>query len=487
MKDQALLQETIAEANEADRHGDASTEKDSDRRRKEVFGQASPSQEGSQHDTDITSSLSQFGLESSSTSESDTSDTLQMKEYENSDNQSKEDTLIAMFPKITTFSVKHTLKKCKFNFADAVEDLLNQNYVIEEEEITGKVLVAKGVDGFEASTVSTKRRKGKNKSRQGQQVSSSTPSTEQYIEGPALTTSRWELAQEDINFILSRTCLPKTAITSAYYKNGASIAGALNALLDADASNTAHVSNYEECEYLGEVLIAEVPKLNLTQATTLIRLTALSFANARELALKLSATPAPGPGVKIIGKYAPIKITDNTSSVNVPRTLGDLDLGVASKLAASNLAARNHLYAKAAASAKKANSTNNMGGVAAYYSNEARKHDKLARAFNASAADALVESQSNKYQLDLHGVSVKDAVRISRERVTAWWSYLGETRSTGNFGEGSVFRIITGVGNHSEGGRGKIGPAVGKMLFREGWKVEHGSGRLVVVGVMKKR
>ena len=87
------------------------------------------------------------------------------------------------------------------------------------------------------------------------------------------------------------------------------------------------------------------------------------------------------------------------------------------------------------------------------------------------------------------GASVKDAVRISRERVTEWWVRECEERArSGTRGEivGGGYRIVTGVGRHSEGGRGKLGPAVGAMLVREGWKIEVGGGVIVVRGVAKR-
>jgi len=87
--------------------------------------------------------------------------------------------------------------------------------------------------------------------------------------------------------------------------------------------------------------------------------------------------------------------------------------------------------------------------------------------------------------LDLHGVSVKDAVRIARERVTAWWVALGDAKVAG--ASKTEFRIVTGMGRHSEGGRGRLGPAVGKMLVREGWKIEIGEGLLAITGVARKR
>ena len=53
--------------------------------------------------------------------------------------------------------------------------------------------------------------------------------------------------------------------------------------------------------------------------------------------------------------------------------------------------------------------------------------------------------------------------------------------------EGGAFRIVTGVGRHSAGGRGRLGPAVGGMLVREGWRVEVGEGVLVVRGRVRVR
>lgn len=128
-----------------------------------------------------------------------------------------------------------------------------------------------------------------------------------------------------------------------------------------------------------------------------------------------------------------------------------------------------------------------MAGAAAYYAEAGRNYNGLAKAASSAAADELVARQSDAGQLDLHGVNVKDALRISRERVTNWWHEKQKIEGRGgNRGVGG-YRIITGVGHHSEGGRGKLGPAVGKMLIREGWKVEVGSGVLVVRGVVVKR
>jgi hypothetical protein len=81
---------------------------------------------------------------------------------------------------------------------------------------------------------------------------------------------------------------------------------------------------------------------------------------------------------------------------------------------------------------------------------------------------------------------VQDGKRIAKERVTTWWHELGESRISGR-GVAAEFRIVTGVGYHSEGGKSKLAPAILKMLMNEGWKVKVETGVLVVTGIAKKK
>ncbi|KAI2825286.1 hypothetical protein CBS133816_8680 [Aspergillus niger] len=132
-----------------------------------------------------------------------------------------------------------------------------------------------------------------------------------------------------------------------------------------------------------------------------------------------------------------------------------------------------------------------MGGAAAYYSAVGRDHLERAKRNAAAAADALVDTQSTWNSLDLHGVSVQDAVRIASERVSEWWDSLGDAKySRGSGARDPIqggYRIVTGLGRHSHDGTSRLGPAVAKMLAREGWRVEIGAGVLTVVGVVRRR
>ncbi|MCJ1354171.1 MAG: hypothetical protein MMC33_004158 [Icmadophila ericetorum] len=134
-----------------------------------------------------------------------------------------------------------------------------------------------------------------------------------------------------------------------------------------------------------------------------------------------------------------------------------------------------------------------QGAVRAHYAAIGSSSLKIAHQISSRAASELVATQSPRplEEIDLHGVNVSDAIRIARQRVQEWWDrgeaewaregkVMGGRAAGGEMGMG--YRIVTGVGRHSEGGRGKLGPAVGQMLVREGWRVEVLEGVLVVWG-----
>ncbi|KAN0066044.1 hypothetical protein ACQY0O_000137 [Thecaphora frezii] len=145
------------------------------------------------------------------------------------------------------------------------------------------------------------------------------------------------------------------------------------------------------------------------------------------------------------------------------------------------------------------------GGTAWYYADEARRLDAKSRAWSLRAAEALVEDrrragvgvvrgdvsshlraaegqaqQSHAANtIDLHGVTVHQALSIVREQVTRWYARPSTS------GRLAPFRIITGVGRHSPHQIAVLRPAVAKMLEREGWRfdVDHQRGIIVVRGV----
>ena len=388
--------------------------------------------------------------------------------------EGKESFLIAMFPALRPFDVKLSLKKYKGDANRVIDDLTFQSFLEENGERQ------RGVDGFEHSELSAKTRKnGKKKLRGTKYGAPITPS--------AFRTTQWDLAKEDAQFKASRTGLPLEKVTSLYHKHGASLRGTILAILDKQAISQADED--PTIERNASLLAQEFPTLPTPQTLALVRLTYPSTANAHELAEvlrvrpKISGTISP---IQIELRHTPIQLDIPSSATLKPSaTPRPLDTASASAAAFAYTEARDTAFTQATAYYRKSKSDHLMGGAAAYYSQLG--HDFNARAKDADndAADSLVAAQSSKKQLDLHGVDVKNALRISREKVTGWWHDLGEGR-LGNKGSAG-FKIVTGVGNHSQGGRAKIGPAVAKMLIREGWKVEVGSGALVVTGVAKSR
>ncbi|KAG2187932.1 hypothetical protein INT44_000682 [Umbelopsis vinacea] len=148
---------------------------------------------------------------------------------------------------------------------------------------------------------------------------------------------------------------------------------------------------------------------------------------------------------------------------------------------------RNEVYRKAADAYRRAKGkTNGEGGIAYYYSDEGRKMDVAAKEWNMRAARAIIRQhrirQNDDHLLDLHGLTVAEAVELVKEGVNQWWS-----RSTMRAGRTKIkpLSIVTGIGKHSDHGQSRLYPAVMGLLTREGWKVDTTSrGSLVVTGLV---
>jgi hypothetical protein len=297
--------------------------------------------------------------------------------------------------------------------------------------------------------------------------------------------------REDVEFLTSRTNLPMQKVSSMYHANGAKLPATISAIL-ADFSNLN--SDLDELDPVIQAytieLMEEFPTISVEHLTSLVQLTQPSTAAAHELAVTFTTQPAAPPSgrVEIITKLPPIDL-HISDTVTRPSSNGKARISTseATALAADYTNARNAAFNQASIAYRKGKSDHLMAAAAGYYSSVGRDHDARAKGYSAAAAEAFVDAQSSSHEVDLHGVSVKDAVRIARERVTTWWVSLGDSRVEGRAGAGKAYRIVTGVGRHSDGGKGKIGPAVARMLLREGWKVEVGEGVLTVTGIAKPK
>ncbi|KAL5601023.1 uncharacterized protein BROUX77_005272 [Berkeleyomyces rouxiae] len=115
------------------------------------------------------------------------------------------------------------------------------------------------------------------------------------------------------------------------------------------------------------------------------------------------------------------------------------------------------------------------------YLERAKGFERPASAAFSRAADLLVAETRTPYQIDLHGVTVNNAVRIAVEETRKWWQReLARGRLTCDPRKG--FTIITGKGIHSTGGQSKIRAPVISALQEDGWTVAAEAGMCTVIG-----
>ncbi|EOA88062.1 uncharacterized protein SETTUDRAFT_46868 [Exserohilum turcica Et28A] len=414
------------------------------------------------------------------------------KDTETFDIPTKELLLAETFPSLRPAQVTHTLKKCGYDYDKATDELLNHVFFDDSRKSpTDEGPIAKGIDAFaEDHHVPQRGKKGKAKKKQ--RVSLNDISTDYFVESEA-PANRWQNTSRDVDFVTSRTAVPAKTVSSLYHANGASLSATVLAVVQRDIE--AHRKDGQPDAALVQDALdlnERFPSIDLEHAIAVVRFTAPSNIKAQELAKFLTQRPPSETGgkggLKLDLRYAPVNVSDPCEATQLPA----LAPSAKPRDVLSMTAARNDAFGKAASAYRRGKSTALMRQAAAYYAQEGRDLNANLKAMNAAEADALVSSQSGATHLDLHGVSVADATRIAKQRTQAWWDGLGERRipewsGPGRRGGGEVFRIITGLGRHSEGGRGKLGPAVLKALVNEGWKVEAEPGELYVTGLARRR
>lgn len=414
------------------------------------------------------------------------------KDTEQFDTRTKEQLLAETFPNLRPELVEYTLKKCNDDFSKATDELLNHAYFEDARTSPSEdaAPVAKGIDAFfEGHHVPGKSKKGKGKRKQKVSLydASSATSSGTDLSGNA-TPNHWQNSSRDVDFIVAGTKLPAKVVSSLYHERGASLSGTILAFVNKDMK--AHEGQEPEagCVEDAVALNADFPSIGLNQAVALVRLADGSPDKARDMAKALTEQPASETGgkggIKLDFRYTPVNIEDDEPRVS---KLPDLPSSIRPHSTASVALRRNEAFEKAAAAHRRGGY---MKAAAGYYAQEGRNYNANVKVMSQADADALVAQQSSSTILDLHGVTVADATRIARQRTQMWWNSLGEQRIAeygGARGGVGNYRIVVGLGRHSADGRGKLGPAVVKALVKEGWKVEVGSGELLVTGVNRRR
>ena len=460
------------------------------------------------HETDITSlsnGLTSIELDSATLSDGDAEPSVgEAEDLEKLDDETKIQLLQDVFEKqVSRYSIEHTLRKCDGKWNAAMEELLNHVYFNESETQQDEdAIKAKGIDGFSdeyilARTRKAKSRKKRAKSGAGRKTASLPESRNA---SPERQPNRWKNASEDIEFVSTRTGIAKATVSSTYYEKGASVPQTIGTLLKASMEESKLVVTDDDAvSFHARELGRDFPSIAPDYLSTIIRLTHPSVDSARELATALTARPKPEGGIQIVPRLAPLngvhsaadwqsvssrKAKSSSASPSPP-----LDAPSASTRREAYSLAQATAFAQASAAHRKAKSNRLMGGAAAYYGQVGREYAALSANASAAAAGELADSQSSSNQLDLHGVDVLNGVRIAKERVEQWWAGLGERRVNGRMGaeeRQAGFRIVVGLGRHSEGGKGKLGPAVTKMLRQEGWRIESAGAVIVVKGPARR-
>ncbi|KAL5114322.1 hypothetical protein ACEQ8H_007797 [Pleosporales sp. CAS-2024a] len=408
----------------------------------------------------------------------------------------KEDILADTFPTLRPELIAYTLRKAGNDLDKATDELLNHVYFEDSRASpTEEGAVAKGIDAFsEDYHVPQRSKKGKNKKRQKLALDSLRPADTSDSEPLSPATNHWTNTSRDVGYITSRTTLAHKAVASIYHANGASLSATILAIVRKELQ--AHKKDAQPDAALVQDALAlneAFPNLDLEFALALVRLADASVAQAHDLAKALSdgvpasETRARG-GIQLDLRYAPVSLEEEASTM--PR-LPVLAPAARPHGSASLARARGDAFQQASAAYRKGKSTPLMRQAAGYYAQEGRDYNANLKAMSQVEADQLVVGQSGSTYLDLHGVTVANATRIAKQRTQAWWDGLGERRirewgnARGGVGEG--YRIVTGLGRHSEGGRGKLTPAVLKTLISDGWKVEVGTGELLVTGHSRRK
>ena len=399
--------------------------------------------------------------------------------------------LAEMFPLLDIYTVNHIFMKSEKDLDRSMDILLNLSFFEERSpsDDNNRILIPKGIDGFVGELPGgTGKRKGKRKRKTNRTLHPSGLDSVASPQEEVPAVNKWDAMKEDVEFICSRTfpILQKETVASAYHSQGASLPATIKYLATLNAPKS-------EQEILNcPILVEQVAELTQNFTTVsiidlagLLRITRNSISAANELATAMLRAPPVSETIQIIipapvpAPEVDVDIKNLVSRTARPKNGSDYS---SASSANSHFIAGAEAFSKASAAYRRGKSDPLMGAVAAYYSTVGRNHVEKARTEAAAAADALIDSQSTSEVLDLHGVTVQEAVRIASVRVTRWWESLDDSKYIPK-----GYRIITGVGRHSRDRMPRIGPAVGKQLTREGWKLEVGQGVLTVTGITRPR
>ncbi|RKF58738.1 Smr domain-containing protein [Golovinomyces cichoracearum] len=411
----------------------------------------------------------------------------------------KETTLLAMFPTLKAYDIVHTLQKSKGNIELAIDDLMTQSFLEE----TG--IRSRGIDGFVGNDIGRVPRLRKSKKGKKKEILSEVSDDTLLVPQSEIKGS-WDIGCENINFLTERLNMSKSQIASIYHETGASLSKTISHIVKTHMEKAGpKVKDDFTIDTKVLELHHDYPSVSISQIKTICEMTRHNPSYAHHVlhALNSDNREQNSSGVQITICHPPLNLAPDKKtaisllkSKNIPLEVARKSqvLSVVEEKTAQLHEARNAAFRKATAAYRRSKSDRLMAAVATYYAEEGHTYNSQAISAQSAAADLIAASQSSRNHVDLHGLRVQDAVRIARERVTTWWHELSEEIRLGNDAgrnlnypfsstTASCYRLVTGSGLHSRDGVSKIKPAVTKMLSREGWKFESGTGTVVVTGL----
>jgi hypothetical protein len=371
----------------------------------------------------------------------------------------------------------------------AIDELLNVAFISSHSyDAEDAQPVNKGIDAFAEESRPDRGRKQKRRKNRTTD-SSRTNSANSFQTHTPTNSNAWN--NDDVNFVCSRTTLTTQVVSSVYHSKGANLSRTIQELATREKTK---LPSFAEADVLVrmqvEALTEDFPNVSPSTIQALLHLAQNIPSATGELLEAMLARhdnvddPLPHGKLNGVVQYTPLKIDESdhhyTSSPTSATTISSVNPYANHSHAASQA------FNSASAAYRRGKSDRLMGGAAAYYAGLGHEHIRRAKAETSAQADALVTSQSSSNMIDLHGVSVSDAVRIAQSRTTAWWEGLGDARYVGGSGSRGSFGIVTGVGTHSRNNAPRIGPAVAKALVREGWKVQVERGEIFVTGKARR-
>ncbi|KAG0127713.1 hypothetical protein HOY82DRAFT_624496 [Tuber indicum] len=442
---------------------------------------------------------------------SETDLTWQTEENDDESPPDKIDSLQKMFPELGMYTIKRALSSAQGDVDHATDELLNRVF-LDADEDEGRI---RGVDAFDRElglNPGGKKGKRKGRSRKGEGGGGRRTNLVLDENSPSCNgaESRWETMSREVDYLAGCLGLERGKVLSAYHCHSGSMGPTIATLLDkygaGGSQNATHLDGLHDlvAEFGATVKTDHLSKLLSLCGENKTALFQLAEILSRSTAPKQHLFPASSPTLSSTFASVPPSSPSKTASRQMTPT-ADADWTVIGTnlhrppmSARTNIPrsptsplihpsayaiARNEAFAKATAAHQRSKSDRLMSGAAAVYSEQGHEYNNKVREYCDIAAEVLVNQNSSGDTLDLHGITVKQAVNISRERTTQWWVRESNDRERRRRGGAKALCIVTGRGRHSKDGKPRLLPAVSKMLIQEGWDIQVQGGQVLVWGV----